>query len=106
MAATLRIVSKKDGAFGYLSADAPADAEAAPLSHWDSIGCGDFGQAGRIVRRRPGRGYVINEGPRTLRIVYIFNGESVGPLCTFLAPGHCCELGIGEGVMWMFFSEV
>ena len=99
MSTVLRIVSSQAGLFG-LDGDGPGGS-VEPAGAWDET-CISRHHGKRLVRLHPGRGYVINEGPETLRLFYTHKGRRVGPISDFLAPGQCREIGIGEGVKWEF----
>ena len=101
MSTTLRIVSQRSDTFGNV-VHGSADDDVVPLKAWDSVTAHNAGMTPRIVRREPGRGYAINEGPATLRIAYVHQGEHVGPIADYLAPGECKELGLGKNVEWVF----
>ena len=93
MTTTVVIVSEEDGLF---LVETPHRSD--PLRQWDVAHC--HGHEVAIRRAKDGRGYVISQGPGTIRLRYEWDGAAVGPRTDYLLPGQCKELGIGKGVAW------
>ena len=94
---TLRFVSQKEGTFGAYIGERP---EPIPNGQWEQLDVARGVSVVRLVRLAEGRGYVINEGPRTVHITYVHKGVRVGPRTDYIAAGACKELGIGRNVEW------